>query len=170
MAAPVGNKFWELRSKHGRNKLFETPELMWEAACEYFEWVEENPFIEEDFISSGQAAGTLVYLNKKRPFTIHALCSYLDCNTAYFRNFKNQERAKQEDFSSVITRIEETIYNQKFEGAASGFFNANIISRDLGIRDAVDTDHTTKGEKITKEPIIINWSDNRPNAEAEGGS
>ena len=44
MAAPKGNKFWMLRSKHGRDKLFATPELLWEAACEYFQWCDENPW------------------------------------------------------------------------------------------------------------------------------
>ena len=38
MAAPKGNQFWMLRSKHGRDKLFATPEALWEAACEYFQW------------------------------------------------------------------------------------------------------------------------------------
>ena len=45
MAAPTGNKFWMLRSKHGRDKLFSTPELLWEAACEYFQWCDENPWL-----------------------------------------------------------------------------------------------------------------------------
>ena len=43
MAAPKGNQFWMLRSKHGRDKLFATPEALWEAACEYFQWCDENP-------------------------------------------------------------------------------------------------------------------------------
>lgn len=42
MAAPKGNQFWMLRSKHGRDKLFATPEALWEAACEYFQWCDEN--------------------------------------------------------------------------------------------------------------------------------
>ena len=33
-----------LRSKHGRDKLFATPELLWDAACEYFQWCDENPW------------------------------------------------------------------------------------------------------------------------------
>jgi hypothetical protein len=36
--APKGNEFWKLRSKHGRDKLFATPELFWQAALEYFQW------------------------------------------------------------------------------------------------------------------------------------
>jgi len=128
MAAPEGNEFWKLRSKHGRDILFATPGLLWEAACEYFEWCDENKLIEVDF--RGKDADR-VNIPHMRPYTIHGLCLYLDCGTAYFRNFK----PPTEDFKSVVTRIEEVIYNQKFEGAASGFFNANIIARDLGLAE-----------------------------------
>lgn len=130
MGAPIGNQFWKLRSKHGRAKLFETPELLWEAACEYFEWCEANPLIEYDY-----RGGELVEIPKMRAFTMHGLCQYLNCNTLYFQNFKSQERAKKEDFSIIITQIEETVYNQKFTGAAGGFLNANLIARDLGLTD-----------------------------------
>ena len=142
--APIGNKFWELRSKHGRDKLFESPELLWQAACEYFEWCEENSLTEVDF--RGKDADR-VELPKMRAFTMQGLCSYLDCNTAYFRNFKNQERVDKEGFSSIITRIEEVVYNQKFTGAAAGMLNANIIARDLGLRDGMNL-ATPPGETI----------------------
>lgn len=154
MPAPKGNQFWKLRSSHGRDKLFETPELLWQAACEYFDWCDRNPLMEVE-----QAKGVakpvkdkktgrlkwppnLIELPKMRPYTLHGLCLYLDCNTAYFRSFKSQERAQKEDFSTVIAKIEEIIYNQKFSGAAAGFLNANIIARDLGLQDKVATEHS----------------------------
>lgn len=143
MAAPEGNQFWKLRSTHGREKLFESANLLWEAACEYFEWVDKNPFIEEKpmVTSNGSNMGSSIEMAEmkvKRPYTLHALCLYLDCGTAYFRNFKNESRGNSDDFKSVIAKIEETIYNQKFEGAAAGFFNANIIARDLGLKDTIN--------------------------------
>ena len=150
MGAPTGNQFWKLRSKHGRDKLFESPELLWEAATEYFEWCEENPLIEVDF--RGKDADR-VELPKMRAFTLQGLCLYLDCNTAYLRNFKNQERADGKDFSSIITRIEETVYDQKFSGAASGFFNANIIARDLGLADKSEFKHDIPKGILSMDPL-----------------
>lgn len=140
MPAPKGNKFWELRSKHGRDKLFETPTILWEAACEYFEWCEENPFIEAEakVLSNGGKDGSsieLAQVPKMRPFTLQGLCLYLSCSTSYFRAFKSTLQEKDKDFLTIINQIEETIYNQKFSGAASGFFNANIIARDLGLKE-----------------------------------
>jgi hypothetical protein len=146
MSAPVGNQFWKLRSKHGRDKLFTTPELLWEAACEYFEWCDENPFHKREAKSvsgGGREPGSIetVDLPVMRPYTLQGLCIYLDCNTKYFNDLAD---ANHEGFSEVITRIREVIYNQKFSGAASGFFNANIIARDLGLADKKDVEKTVK--------------------------
>lgn len=166
MGAPKGNRFWELRAKHGRDKLFATPQLMWDAACEYFGWCEDNPFYEAEQAKSpgkpvSKEDGTVVFppniveLPKMRPFTLQGLCLYLDCNTMYFNHFESALKDKEDDiskdFSIIITRIREIIYNQKFSGAAAGFLNANIIARDLGL--AEKTDFTSKGEQV-KAPVL----------------
>jgi len=156
MGAPEGNKFWKLRSKHGRNKLFETPELMWEAACEYFEWITENPLYAVDYKGKDAERVELPHI---KPFTIHGLCLYLDCNVQYFNDFYNAIKDKDDelskDFSSVITRIKESIYDQKFAGASCGFYNANIIARDLGLTDK--TDVTSDGAAIAAPVIKIGY-------------
>ena len=167
MAAPEGNQFWKLRSKHGRDKLFESPELLWEAACEYFEWCEKNPFLEVKpmAVSVGNNQGSsveLVEVPVKRPFTMHGLCLYLCCNTDYFKNFKNQERANSEEYSPVIKAIEETVYDQKFSGAAAGFFNANIISRDLGLMEKTEIKHEVSIPILTNDPLSDATSNNSP--------
>lgn len=78
-----------------------------------------------------------------RPFTWQGLCMYLDTSTAYFRQFKESNTDK--DFSTIISRIEDVIYRQKFEGAASGFLNHNIIARDLGLVDKKEMDAKVTG-------------------------
>ncbi len=147
MAAPKGNQFWKLRSKHGIDKLFKTPELMREAAYEYFQWCDENPFYEADFRGRDNE---MVKIPKMRPYTMQGLCLYLDCNTVYFSQFELKLKEKDDEiskgFAKVISEIREVVYNQKFSGAAAGFFNANIIARDLKLRD--NTDITTDGEKL----------------------
>jgi hypothetical protein len=162
----IGNQFWKLRSKHGRDRLFATPDLLWDAACEYFDWCENNPIMETDF--RGKDAYE-VQIPKKRPFTLHGLCIYLDCHTTYFNDFENSIKGKDDEislgFSKVIRTIKEVIYNQKFTGAAIGIFNANIIARDLGLKDSSDI--TTQGEKIPGA-VVIDWSnatENKTNTE-----
>lgn len=156
MAAPIGNQFWKLRSKHGRDKLFASPELLWDAACEYFEWCDENPLIEIDF--RGKDAFK-VEIPKMRPYTMQGLCLYLDCNSVYFNQFEESLKGKDDDeskgFSKVITRVRETIYNQKFSGAASGFLNPNIIARDLGLSDKQELKAEVKADVKTERKVDL---------------
>jgi len=137
MAAPKGNQFWKLRSKHGRDKLFATPELLWEAACEYFEWSDENPLYEQrGFAFQGKV--TREDFPKMRAMTLSQLCFYLHCSESYFRVFKSTLQEKDKDFLTVINEIETIIYNQKFQGASADLLNANIISRDLGLSENIN--------------------------------
>ncbi len=170
MGAPQNNEFWKLRSKHGRDKLFASPELLWEAACEYFAWCEDNPLIEVDF--KGKDADE-VRIPKLRAFTIIGICHYLGVNTDYLSDFKDSLKGKTDelskDFSRTITRINEVIYNQKFTGAAAGFLHPNIIARDLGLRDKSDI--TTDGEKVAlpTAPVINVYTSGPPLADNESG-
>lgn len=137
------NQFWRQRSKHGRDKLFATPQLLLEAAHQYFQWCDENPWFKPEAIKSGKKTGTMVNIPTARPYTISGFLLYVGASEAYWREFK---RADHKDFLSVISDIEQVIWTQKFEGASVGAFNANIISRDLGL--AEKTDITTNGESI----------------------
>ena len=134
MAFPKGNQFWKLRSKHGRDKLFKSPELMWESACEYFQWCIDNPF-EEELAFHSQGLITKSSVSKMRPFTLEGVCRYMNASTSYFRSFKCEDRKDKDEFLTVITRIEETIRDQQISGSASGFLNPNIIARYQGLSD-----------------------------------
>jgi hypothetical protein len=152
MPAPKGNQFWKLRSKHGRDKLFATPALLWEAACSYFQWCEDNPLYE---VKGFAFQGTVTKENfpKMRAMTLSGLCFYLHCNEAYFRTFKAQLPEGEEDFNTVIKEIETVIYNQKFQGAAADLLNANIIARDLGLSDksTVEQNQTIEYKNVSKQ-------------------
>lgn len=131
--APLGNQFWKLRSKHGRNKLFESPELLWEACVEYFEHTDKRKWIKKDWVGKD---GFEVDRETETPYTLSGLCLYLDASREWWNKFKDAcKERKDTDFLQVITRVEEIMHTQKFEGAAVGAFNANIISRELGLID-----------------------------------
>lgn len=129
MAAPVGNQFWKARSSHGRAPIFATPDVLWNACEQYFQWVEENPLWEAKPFAF-QGVVTVENLPKMRAMTISGLCIFLDIDkTTWF------EYAKNKDFSHITSRVEEIIRTQKFEGASADQLNANIIARDLGLVD-----------------------------------
>lgn len=131
MAAPKGNQFWKQRASHGRDKIFESPEALWDSACQYFEWCDQNPLLTLEF--NGKDAIECV-VPKMRAYTWSGLEFFLDIHS--FRDYKTQDTHK--DFSQVIARIEKVIYTQKFEGAAAGLLKENIISRELGLADKQD--------------------------------
>jgi len=146
MAAPAGNQFWKARSTHGRAPIFANPEALWDAASEYFTWVEENPLWEAKPFAF-QGAVTVENMPKMRAMTIAGLCIFLDIA----RSTWDEYRANK-DFSAVVTRVEEIIRTQKFEGASADLLNANIIARDLGLADK--SEHTGKdGGPIQTEDV-----------------
>lgn len=152
----IGNQFWMNRAKHGRDKLFATPELLWNAACEYFNYIKENPLYETKVF---QFQGTIVTKEVPimRAMTMRELCFYLNCNETYFRQFKANLADDDKDFSSVIEDIETIVYTQKFQGAAGNLLNANIISRDLGLTDKKDV--SSNGETISFATFLMQSSD-----------
>jgi hypothetical protein len=141
MAAPKTNQFWKLRLTHGRKHAIATPEELQQNFVEYCTWIEENPLIEVDF--KGKDA-THVNIPKMRPFTKEGFA--LACGLSGWDVIESWK--KREGFMEVITRIDKYIYNQKFEGAAAGFLNPNIIARDLGLADKTDNNNTHKFENL----------------------
>jgi hypothetical protein len=153
MAPPKGNRFWTLRSKHGRDKLFASPELLWQAACEYFEWVENNPLHEARlFANKGEIISAK--LPKMRAMTMDGLCFYLRCSQSYFRVFKLRHEDDEDSYKVIINDIEAVIRTQKFEGAAADLLNANIIARDLGMTDKQSLDVNYDFENMSEAELI----------------
>lgn len=150
MAAPKGNRFWEARTKHGRDKLFASSDALWEACCEYFQWVEENP-LWENKVAQFQGGVVDMPVAKMRAMTIGGLCLFLDIDRSTWTAWKTVE-----DFSTIVSRAEEVIYSQKFSGAAADLLNANIIARELGLKDSSSHDHTTAGMPLqsTQEAVL----------------
>lgn len=150
MAAPKGNRFWEARSSHGRNPKFESPEALWSACCEYFKWVDDNPLWEVKAFAF-QGVVTQEPIPKMRAMTIGGLTLFLDITIETWRQYRMKE-----GFSEVTSQAEKVIYDQKFTGASADLLNANIIARDLGLKDNSEVDHkSSDGSMSPKGTDII---------------
>jgi hypothetical protein len=68
-----------------------------------------------------------------RAMTISGLCIFLGITTETWGQYR-----KLEDFSDITHEADEIIRTQKFEGASADLLNANIIARDLGLKDSKD--------------------------------
>jgi hypothetical protein len=159
MAAPKNNQFWKLRSRHGRNKLFASPKLMLKAAEEYFNWCDNNPWLKMEqlkkpyCIEKGKKKVwvTLAEIPTQRPYTLSGFGLYCHASESYIKNFQLSLEGKEDklskDFLAVISIIRETIDTQQLEGATVGAFNANIISRKLGLAEKQDV--TSGGKPLS---------------------
>jgi hypothetical protein len=144
-----GNQFWKLRTKHGRDLIIQDANKLWEDAQEYFTWCDNNPIMVTEKGFNSQFGVYSYEVPMRRPYQKQMLENSLD--VAGWRTIEDL-KTRSNDFLQIITRIEDIIYSQKFEGAAVGQFNSNIIARDLKLSD--QTDITSGGEQI-----IINMID-----------
>ena len=176
MAAPEGNEYYLLRTKDGRDKQYKKPENLVEACNEYFTFCLGNPLIEVEQSRSRKSKKELeitedsikvedtglIELPKMRPFTLEGLCNFIDLSVEGFKLYE-----KRKDFVGVTTRVRQIIYNQKFEGAAAGFLNANIIARDLGLRNVNSNEHTGKdGTPLQMGEVTVYLPDNNRDKKA----
>lgn len=143
------SKIWQKpKRKGGCIPEFQSSEELWGAACEYFEWATENPLIEQKPMS---IAGGLVMaeVKKMRVFTFSALCLHLDISYSTYKRYRTEDR-----FAEACERIDAVIFTQKFEGAAAGLFNSNLIMSDLGLTNKQDIQHSgTIGSELSDEDL-----------------
>lgn len=141
-----GNSVWRAAlEKYGKEKMggrprvFETPDDMVNMAIEYFEWCDDNPLPEQKvFHSQGVITKTTYY--HPRPYNFSGLFSYCNISNSSWVDYKNRS-----EFSKAVEFITESIKDQKLSGGLAGYYNANLVARDLGLRDAQDVDQKVTG-------------------------
>jgi hypothetical protein len=127
-----GNQFWKARSTHGRNPIYSNPQDLQDAIEQYFEWVHQNPLIEyKPMIEQGLITNAMI--PKPIPMTITSCQRFCGLSHTQWAVYKANT-----DFTAIIEQAEYTIRDHKLIGASVGFFNANIIARELGLKEASD--------------------------------
>ncbi|AUR94708.1 DNA-packaging protein [Vibrio phage 1.197.A._10N.286.54.F2] len=138
---PFGRK-----SQTGRGHLrFETPEQLWEEACEYFEWALNTPWKENKAMKMKSGDSDVIeYYNTTRPRYLSnvGLCLFLGiqrCTYGYYQTGRHDKDGK--DYASVCAVIDDIIHEQKLSGAAAGIFHPMIVARELGLADKQEISH-----------------------------
>lgn len=127
-----GNRFWELRSSHGRKPIFASATQLWNAATEYFDWVEQNPLYEmKPFAYQGQVVQEPVA--KMRIMTIGALCLFLGISERSWYEYKARP-----DFLQICEDIEAVIRQQGIAGASADLLNPMIVARVHGLKESIE--------------------------------
>ncbi|WP_290688531.1 terminase small subunit [Haematobacter sp. UBA3484] len=107
-------------------------------------------------------AGALV-----APLHIRSICAARERALTLARQAADQLSAAYEvmgeaDLSEVITRVEQIIRTQKFEGAAADLLNPNIIARELGLADKTEMSGPEGGAIKTVSEVRVTFV--RPDA------
>ena len=139
------------KSLGGKPRRFPTPEDMLRDCSEYFQWVHDNPLYEtKAFAYQGEI--TYGKLSKMQAMTLGGLRLFTGITTQGWLEYKNRP-----EYLEVMADIEETIRQQKFVGAAADLLNANIIARDLGLRDSKEI--TGKGGGPLSFNVVVGDDD-----------
>jgi len=151
MPAPKGNQFWKLAPKQGRSPIWEDPEVLRKACEEYFQSVVDKPLI-EDGTFAFQGVVTHEPIAKMRVMSVDGLCVFLGIARSTWDNYCDKE-----EFLGVTGYVKSVMYDYKLSGAAAGLLNANIIARDLKLRDSTDgkIEITHKFDDMSDEDLDI---------------
>jgi len=130
----VSNNFWNSSSSNtsanSHNTEYESPHALWKAAVEYFEFVDENP-LSQNVHAFSQGSLVTDTVDRPRAMSLMALCRFIGISRNQWKKIKEGKL----DFTPVCEKIEDVIYTQKWELAASEILNPNFIARDLGMGD-----------------------------------
>lgn len=143
---PWTPEFWEkmktlpMRPTEEDPGIVLTPDVLWALACEYFQGAGQDVMIKKDFIRSGESAGMIVDMPTERPFSWTSFELYVLYKGVRrsIQDIRLNRENQYNEFIPVIQQIDAVIYQQKFDGAAIGGYNPQLIIRDLGLAEKVD--------------------------------
>lgn len=149
MPAPKGHPLWGNPIKPKKY----TPEKLWEKAIEYFQWCDENPIkvIEQskmpqrlnsvmiEKISTrmmNKFLNQIVYLPHQRAYCLEGFCNFANIALNTFYAYESDDYNKDDKtYLKVCSNIRQVIDEQHLTGGMAGIFNANIVTRKLGLKE-----------------------------------
>lgn len=124
----------------GRPRNIESPERMWELFEAYVLHEAEHPMSKREYVGKD---GNAVDTKLEVPITFEGFECYLADND-YISDLgqysANRDNAYTE-FVPIITRIRKNCFVHNFKGAAVRLFDANLISKKLGLIAKTETEH-----------------------------
>lgn len=139
----------------GRPKIFEKIEDLLTGVFNYFTWCDDHPIYTSEFRTVDKDL-VEVSIPHRRPYSIKGMQTYLGVGPNYFAQIIDFQSSPPSnipyaDFSEIWNSIKDIIYQQKFDGAAVGIFNTNLIIRDLGLADKKQIELPNVNDELTFE-------------------
>lgn len=146
----MAQQHWEIVDS-GEIKVPENPQEMWDYACKYFKWCDDNPLGDNDTVKVGKEAGKAITTQKKRPYTIKAMCLHCGVTEEYLKSIQ-QSMAQESMWYQVVEKIFYVIYVQNLEEAINGTFNPVMVTKLLALEKDKPEGGNIKVELITANP------------------
>ena len=127
----IGSEHWQVVSL-GLGSVSETPEELWENACKYFMWCDENPLKIKKKLTAGKKAGDTETIEYPRPYTTKGLCLHCGIMEDYISDLRCM-KDKESLYYIVISKILYIIYVQNMELATVGVFNPIFTAKVLNM-------------------------------------
>jgi len=130
--APKGHPLWG----NPLNPKKYTPTQLWDGACNYFQWCDDNPILKVEqtklpqkldaqMMKTMKPAMIKAFLKQtvemplQRAYSIEGLSNYLNIDPDTFSNYSNKEG--YETYFGICTRIRKIIDDQHFTGKTLSF-------------------------------------------------
>lgn len=141
-----------LKKRAGRPLSIETPEEFLRESESYFDWCDDNPYLDEDYV--GKDAITVVR-RRRRPYLLVELANWLGlCGAEALTHYKFRK-----EFFQVYSHVEGKIVSNQVSGAAAGHFNSNFVARLNGINDNTNlishTTHAVAPETVKELALVM---------------
>lgn len=129
------------------HKNIESPERFWELFLEFREFKQSQKIKVPIITKMGPDV-----LEHTPPLTWAGFDAWLyeEQIISHTEDYRSNKENRYADYAGVIKAITNIMYTNKFEGAAVGAYNANIISRDLGLADKKEVEHSGGVKQIFK--------------------
>lgn len=148
----VRKSFANLRAKEPKY----TPEQIAEEFEKYIEDLKQHPIeVEVDYRRQAEQSGRTqqkrITSYPRPPKVLDFVRRWLGMTHQAW--YKLPSRKRGTDYEKVIDAINQYCADVKFDGAVVGIYNANIIARDLGLRDNIAVSKSTDDENMTLDEV-----------------
>jgi len=124
-------------------KYIETPEKLWSLFLDYVNHEKNNPMYRRDYVGKD---GMPIDTPLQVPITFEGFeCYVADLDIIQdLGDYSNEKNESYAEYRPIITRIRKMCFVQNFKGASVNLFNANLIAKKLGLKEATTNEHIHK--------------------------
>lgn len=153
------DQHWKVINAGGRT-VSNTPEQLWEAAVDYFQWCDNNPITYKRTLTSGKEAGKSMTVEAKRPYSVKALCLHCSISERYLEDLRTLSDRSSEWYM-VVEKIWYVIYTDNLEGALIDLYSPIMVAKVLKMDAPIqDNDEPVKIEMVDSRSNELSISEN----------